>query len=321
MYSATPPLGLARTWARRRLSGLRIAYRRRAHTPLIKQASEAQQPLFDVLRAHVARVRLGGPELLGDGGEARPDRLFEVARVDGLAPHLAVPAEHEAAQRTRHARARVVRIYAAPVDVQVVQVPAAEHVKIDRVFMEKRLCASTHAWICAFAAMSTREGLHVAGASRESFTTKLESQTNRPLGPCAQGARENVPRGVVVPNVAQHVVAELEHLRHVGGAPPHVDDGLLGQRAFEVVEDLGPLHRPPALRNGRRGDALDEVGIPVVGRHVARLEPARDGGHLLPALRVHLVAAEVEKLVGEEARRSAARLRQRQYSDVSCSLS
>mmetsp|Transcript_53564 Transcript_53564/g.116777 ORF Transcript_53564/g.116777 Transcript_53564/m.116777 type:complete len:248 (-) Transcript_53564:1167-1910(-) len=237
MYSATPPLGLARTWARRRLSGLRIAYRRRAHTPLIKQASEAQQPLFDVLRAHVARVRLGGPELLGDGGEARPDRLFEVARVDGLAPHLAVPAEHEAAQRTRHARARVVRIYAAPVDVQVVQ----------------------------------------------------------------------VPRGVVVPNVAQHVVAELEHLRHVGGAPPHVDDGLLGQRAFEVVEDLGPLHRPPALRNGRRGDALDEVGIPVVGRHVARLEPARDGGHLLPALRVHLVAAEVEKLVGEEARRSAAR--------------
>ena len=83
--------------------------------------------------AYIARARQrrravdgGGarrPELLGHRGEARPDGLLEVGRVDGLAPHLAVPAEDLAAQVVGHVVARLVGVDLVPRDVEVVEVP------------------------------------------------------------------------------------------------------------------------------------------------------------------------------------------------------
>ena len=68
-----------------------------------------------------------------------------------------------------------------------------------------------------------------------------------------------------------------------------------------LLHGAAPLHE----RDG--GRLVHKVGVAVVLREVARVEPALDGGHLAPAARAHLVAAEVDEVVGEEAARRARR--------------
>ncbi len=71
---------------------------------------------------------------------------------------------------------------------------------------------------------------------------------------------------------------------------------------------LGPLHWASPLRKGNLGRLVDKIRISIVKRHVVRLEPRGNGRRFLPARRVDFVAAEVQEIVGKQARR-LARLR------------
>ena len=58
-----------------------------------------------------------------DRCELGPHRLLNVGRVDGLAPHLSVAAEDEAAERVGHVVAGLVGVDGRPVDVEIIEVP------------------------------------------------------------------------------------------------------------------------------------------------------------------------------------------------------
>ena len=58
---------------------------------LVEEAAEARDARRGA--ASVGRRSTWRPKLLGDSGEPRPHSRLQVRRVDGLSPHLAVPAE------------------------------------------------------------------------------------------------------------------------------------------------------------------------------------------------------------------------------------
>ena len=124
---ALPSLVPAGAGALRRAAGKRLGAGRGGHATVQEQAAEVLEARHGGLGHHVAsdgRGRLAaGPELLGDGGEARPYGVLQVATVDGLAPHLALPAQDLLARRVVHAAARLVDVDVLPVDLEVVEVP------------------------------------------------------------------------------------------------------------------------------------------------------------------------------------------------------
>ena len=76
----------------RGLAGRGVVRWRGRHTAAVEQAAEVGE-------AHAGLVRVGDgarrPQPLGNGGEARPHRLLQVARVHRLAPHLAAATQHQ----------------------------------------------------------------------------------------------------------------------------------------------------------------------------------------------------------------------------------
>eukprot|EP00964_Phaeocystis_antarctica_P107408 scaffold72129_cov81-Phaeocystis_antarctica.AAC.1 len=165
---------------------------------LVEEAAEAR----DARRrgTGVGRRSTWRPKLLGDGCEPRPHRLLQVRRVHGLSPHLAVPAEDLRAERVGHAAARLVGVDLVP--------PA-------------------HAAQCTCSAYAVHVQCTCSAYAVHTQCTQYDPwrRRRRRLDPPDAEVVE-VPRGVVVADVAQHAVAVRQHLGHVGHALPHVHDHL-----------------------------------------------------------------------------------------------
>eukprot|EP00404_Azadinium_spinosum_P000996 CAMPEP_0180426520 /NCGR_PEP_ID=MMETSP1036_2-20121128/5839_1 /TAXON_ID=632150 /ORGANISM="Azadinium spinosum, Strain 3D9" /LENGTH=359 /DNA_ID=CAMNT_0022432079 /DNA_START=3 /DNA_END=1081 /DNA_ORIENTATION=+ len=101
--------------------------------PLLSTGAAATPPLEEKTAevadarqraSYVLRLCAAAPELLGDGREARPDRLLQVGAIHSLAPHLPVAAEYTPAKFIAgYALARVILVHGVPHDIQVVEVP------------------------------------------------------------------------------------------------------------------------------------------------------------------------------------------------------
>ena len=113
-------LRLATARSRWRCPRVRVVHRRCGDAAPVEEAAERAQRV--VPRGVAPRLRTRRPELLGDGGEAGPNRLLKVGRVDRLPPHLAVAAEDERAELVRNAVARLLGVDSGGVDVEVVEV-------------------------------------------------------------------------------------------------------------------------------------------------------------------------------------------------------
>ena len=167
-----------------------------------------------------------GPEMLSDGGGARPDGVEPVGGVDALGPHACLSAEDVFLSLLADTGGDVVVVEDLPGVVKVVEVP---------------------------------------------------------------------------PAADDDVVALLDDGLHGRAAEPHVDDRALVDGLRDVRDHLLPVDGGAVEAEHQTVRAVHRVLVGVGGAHSALLHPLLDARRLQPAMRVHLVSAQMEEVVEEES--------------------